>query len=107
VRTERDDLGDGRVTTTVVVRHTASVVLSASFDPGWSVQVDGRSAPVEMLAPALPAVRVGPGVHEITFAYLGFGAYPELFAVLVVTLAIGVFLGPLDGVSRVRRRRGL
>jgi hypothetical protein len=105
VRAERDDLADGRVTTTVALRRTASVVLSASFDPGWSVLVDGRSAPVEMLAPALPAVRVGPGVHQITFAYVGFGYYPELLAVLVVTLAIGVFLGPLDGVGRMRRRR--
>jgi hypothetical protein len=58
-----------------------------------------------MLAPALPAVRVGPGVHEITFAYVGFGFYPELFAVLVVTLAALVWLGPLDGVRRLRQRR--
>jgi hypothetical protein len=105
VRSEHDDLAEGRVTTTVVVRHAASVVLSASFDPGWSVHVDGASAPVEMLAPALPAVRVGPGVHEITFAYVGFGFYPELFAVLVVTLAALVWLGPLDGVRRLRGRR--
>jgi len=50
-------------------------------------------------------VRVGPGVHQITFVYVGFGFYPELFAVLVVTLAVLVWLGPFDGVGRLRRRR--
>jgi len=102
VRTEHDDLADGTVTATVVAHRTAAVVLSASFDPGWSVRVDGRPASVEMLAPALPAVRIGPGVHEITFSYTGFGLYPELFAVGVVTLVVLVALGPL----RRRTRSG-
>ena len=106
VRSERDDLADGRVSATVVARRTAAVVLSASFDPGWSVRVDGHRAQLEMLAPALPAVRVGPGVHTITFSYEGFGLYPALFAVLVVTLVALVWAGPLDGWSRLRRRRG-
>jgi hypothetical protein len=106
VRSERDDLADGRVSATVVARRTAAVVLSASFDPGWSVRVDGHRARLEMLAPALPAVRVGPGVHTITFSYEGFGLYPALFAVLVVTLVALVWAGPLDGWSRLRRRRG-
>jgi len=105
VRTERDDLADGHVTAIVNARRTASVVLSASFDPGWAVRVDGRAVPVEMLAPALPAVLVGPGVHVVTFSYGGFGLYPELFAVLVVTMAALVWAGPFDGVNRVRRRR--
>jgi hypothetical protein len=104
VRAERDDLPEGRVSATVVLHRAAAVALSASFDPGWSVRVDGRPVPVEMLAPAIPAVRVGPGVHEITFSYTGFGLYPELLAVLVVTLAVLIWAGPLDGLRRVRRR---
>jgi len=106
VRSERDQLPDGRVTATVVVRREAAVVLSASFDPGWTVLVDGHATPTEMLAPALPAVRVGPGVHVITFAYRGFGLYPELAALSVAALALLVWVGPLDAAvpGRIRRR---
>jgi hypothetical protein len=32
--------------------------------------------------------------------------YPALFAVLVVTLVVLVWLGPFDGWSRLRRRVG-
>ncbi len=106
VRSERDDLGDGQVRATVVTRRPAAVVLSASFDPGWTVRVDGQPAPVEILAPALPAVRVGAGVHTITFSYQGFGLYPELFGVLVVTMVALVWAGPFDGWGRLRRRSG-
>ena len=105
VRAERDDLAEGRVSATVVARRSAAVVLSASFDPGWSVRVDGRRARVEMLAPALPAVAVGPGVHTITFTYGGFGLYPELFAVLALTLIVLVWAGPLERAVRRRWRR--
>ena len=106
VRAEHDDLADGRVQVTVVARRSAAVVLSASFDPGWSALVDGHRARVVMLAPALPAVSVGPGVHTITFSYHGFGLYPALFALLGVTLVALVWLGPFDGWSRLRRRWG-
>jgi len=88
VRSERDDLADGEVTATIVADRDAAVVLSASFDPGWTVRVDGRAVGTEMLAPALPAVRVGPGGHVITFAYGGFGLYPELVALAALTLAV-------------------
>jgi uncharacterized membrane protein YfhO len=88
-----------------VARRSAAVVLSASFDPGWSALVDGHRARVVMLAPALPAVSVGPGVHTITFSYEGFGFYPALFAVLVVTLVALVWWGPFDGWTLLRRRR--
>jgi hypothetical protein len=58
-----------------------------------------------MLAPALPAVRVGPGRHQISFSYTGFGLYPELFAVLVLTLAVLVWAGPFDRWRPKRWRR--
>jgi hypothetical protein len=105
VRAEHDDLGNGLARATVVARRASAVVLSASFDPGWSVLVDGHPGRVEMVAPALPSVRVGPGVHTITFSYRGFGFYPELFALSVLTLAVLVWAGPLDGVRRLRRHR--
>ncbi|HUY23280.1 MAG TPA: YfhO family protein [Acidimicrobiales bacterium] len=105
VRDERDDLPEGRVTATVVARRSAVVVLSASYDPGWTVRVDGHPVAVEMLAPALPGVAVGPGVHRVTFSYAGFRSYPALIAVGAVTLAALVWVGPLDGLGALRARR--
>jgi len=104
VRVEHDDLAGGTATATVVTRRRAVVVLSASYDPGWTVRVDGRRAAVEMLAPALPGVAVGPGVHRITFSYDGFRSYPVLLAVLVVTTAVLVWVSSFGGAAWVRRR---
>jgi hypothetical protein len=62
------------------------VVLSASFDPGWSGSVDGRPVATEMVAPALVAVTVPPGAHQVVFRYHGFAAYPELLALALLSL---------------------
>jgi len=85
VRSEHDDLPDGTVTATVLAQRLAVVVLSASFDPGWTVEVDGRPAHTEMLAPALVGVAIPPGGHTVVFRYGGFGLYPGLFAVVALT----------------------
>ena len=87
VRQEDDDLPDGVVSATVVAHRRAVVALSASFDPGWTVHVDGRRVATQMLAPAVVGVSVGPGVHRIVFSYVGFAYYPELLVVLILALA--------------------
>ncbi len=92
VRSETDHLADGTVRATVMARHKAVVVLSASFDPGWTVVVDGHRARPEMLAPALVGVTVDAGVHTVVFDYVGFSAYPALFAVLVVAFVALVWI---------------
>ena len=55
-------------------------MLSASFDPGWTATVDGRSQPTEMVAPALVATTVPAGTHRVVFRYRGWQDYPLLFA---------------------------
>ena len=62
------------------------IVLSASFDPGWSVTVDGRARPTEMIAPALVGARVPAGTHRVVFRYRGYRGYPWLFALAAMTL---------------------
>jgi hypothetical protein len=89
---ERDDLTDGNVVATVTSHRTSVVVLSASYDPGWTVTVDGRAAHTEMVAPALVGVTVSKGSHRIVFRYAGFGSYDALWLVslgVIVVLAAG------------------
>lgn len=77
---------DGVFSGTVRASGPADVVLSASYDPRWEVTVDGTARPVEMLAPALPAVRVGAGEHQIQFRYIPVGGYWLRFAFGVLLL---------------------
>jgi hypothetical protein len=60
---------DGRFAGRIRARRPAVVALAASFDPRWTATVDGRPAPVQMLAPALVGVAVPAGEHRVTFSY--------------------------------------
>jgi uncharacterized membrane protein YfhO len=75
------------------VRRTSVVLLKVTYDPGWTVTVDGRPAPTEMIAPAFVGVRVGPGRHVVVFQYQAFSFYPELF-VLALLAALALGCGP-------------
>jgi hypothetical protein len=87
VTREDDALVEGRVDATVVAQRRCVVVLSASFDPGWTATVDGRPVATQMVAPALVAVPVGPGTHRIVFRYGGYGSYNALWVLAALVLA--------------------
>jgi len=93
VLSTRDDLNEGRVSTTVVANRTAVVLLTSSYDPGWTATVDGVPVTPEMIAPALVGVTVAPGLHHVVFQYHGYGNYPLLFFIALLTL-VGAAIGP-------------
>jgi hypothetical protein len=95
------DLLNGTARAVVHTTRRSTVVLSASYDPGWHATVDGRPAPTVMVAPALVGVVVGPGVHTVTFSYAGYGSYTALFVLALVVLA-ALAVAPL-GWRRLRR----
>ena len=97
------DMANGQAQAVVSTRRRATVVLSASYDPGWTATVDGHPAPTVMVAPALVGVVVGAGVHTVAFSYGGFGSYTALFVLTVVVL-VGLAVGPW--LWRRTRRRG-
>jgi hypothetical protein len=99
VTAETDDLGSGEAAATVRLRQPGVVVLSVSFDPGWTASVDGHLRTTMMVAPALVGVAVSAGTHRVVFRYRGFRGYPILFTLSAVTLA-GVLVADL-----IRRRR--
>ncbi len=102
---EHADIASGHVSAVVKTNRTATVVLSASYDPGWTVTVDGQSRPTVMVAPALVGVVVGAGTHTVVFSYGGYGWYPVLF-VLALLVFVGIALGSPVW-RRVQRARGL
>ena len=94
---EHADLENGAASAVVRTNRRATVVLSASYDPGWHATVNGRPAPTVMVAPALVGVVVGPGVHRVSFSYAGYGSYDALF---ILALAVFVVLAVAPQVWR-------
>jgi len=101
VLTEHADLANGVARAVVRTNRKATVVLSASYDPGWRATVNGHPAPTVMVAPALVGVVVGPGVHTVAFSYGGYGSYGPLFA-LAIAVFVVLAVAPLVW-RRVRR----
>ncbi|HWF26339.1 MAG TPA: hypothetical protein VG275_12865 [Solirubrobacteraceae bacterium] len=99
---EADNLRQGEVAATVSLRRPGVVVLSASFDPGWTAFVDGHRRSTEMIAPALVSITVPTGTHRVVFRYRGFQGYPLLFALCALTLVV---LGAGDSFRRRLSRR--
>ncbi len=94
---ESFDLAKGAAVGVVHLSRPGVVVLSASYDPGWHVTVDGRAEHTQMLAPAVVGVAVSSGIHRVVFTYRGFGYYPELAILGIVSLLV------LFGLTRNRR----
>jgi len=97
VSSESFDLTNGDAVGIVHLWRPGVVVLSASYDPGWHVTVDGRAASTQMLAPAVVGVAVSSGIHRVVFTYRGFGYYPELAILGLISLLV------LFGLTRSRR----
>ena len=88
---ESAELPQGLVVANVRMRQAGVVVLSASFDPGWTATVDGRRQRTEMVAPALVATTVPAGMHRIIYRYRGWQDYPLLLAVGAAALIAFVY----------------
>ena len=62
-----------------------------AFDPRWTVTVDGRDVPTEIIAPGFVGVRLDPGDHRVLFVYHAYPFYWLLFALgAVVMIALVV-----------------
>lgn len=88
VLAQHDSLQEGEFSTTVHANRTAVVLLKVSYDPGWTVTVDGKPAKTEFIAPAYVGVKVTKGTHVVKFRYRAFAYYPELFALAGIALLL-------------------
>jgi hypothetical protein len=96
VLTQSNAVADGVFDATVRARREAVVLLKASYDPRWTVTVDGVSKKPEMMAPSLVGVEVGPGQHVVRFRYKPYAHYTLLFVIGALTL-LGLVLYPRWG----------
>lgn len=80
------DKNNGLFSADVSLDRPGVVLLKATYDPHWSVTVDGVERTVEFMAPSLLGVDVEAGSHTVVFQYQTFGAYPLLLALGGVTL---------------------
>jgi hypothetical protein len=93
VESTRPDLADGTLSTEVRMARPGTLLLSATYDPGWHVLVNGHPAATVMLAPALTGVDLPQGVYHVVFRYTGYQWYPELWAFGLAGLAGAFVLG--------------
>jgi uncharacterized membrane protein YfhO len=73
-------LADGVVSGQVDLARPGMVMLKTSFDPRWTVQVDGEQLPTQMVAPSFVGREVAAGHHTVVFTYHPFPRYDLLFA---------------------------
>ena len=84
----------------------AVVLLKASYDPRWTVTVDGLPGKPTMMAPSLVGVEVPAGRHEVRFRYKPYGHYPLLIVVGVLTLVALALVPRRAALSRRLARLG-
>ncbi len=62
------------------------VVATPAF-PGWTAELDGHTVPVEQIAGVLPAIKVGPGQHILSYRYAPSSARTGAILSLIGLLA--------------------
>jgi hypothetical protein len=105
VLSQTANLPDGRFETSVLARRKAVVLLKATYDPRWTVTVDGKPAKTAMMAPSLVGVTVPPGTHEVAFRYRPYGNYPLLFGLGLLALVL-LFVAGRFGLLGTTTARG-
>jgi Gpi18-like mannosyltransferase len=84
----------------------AVVLLKASYDPRWTVTVDGRPAKPRMMAPSLVGVEVPAGRHLVWFRYKPYSGYLLLIVLGTVTLLTLALVPRRAAIARLMRSRG-
>ena len=56
-------------TFTFSTRSVAYFVIATPLFPGWTADLDGHAVTIQQIAGALPAIKVGPGTHTLSYTY--------------------------------------
>ena len=104
VRGQSAALTAGLASATVRMRGPGVAVLSASYDPGWTATVNGRRRPTRLVAPALVAVDVPAGTDRVVFRFHGYGDYPELLALSLLSIVVVGLSRPPEWLDITQRK---
>jgi hypothetical protein len=58
-----------RDTFTFSTRTVEYLVIAMPAFPGWTAKLDGHPSPILLMGGALPAIKVGPGMHTLSYIY--------------------------------------
>jgi uncharacterized membrane protein YfhO len=83
---------------TVDARASAWLVLNDTHYPGWQAAVNGERVELHRANGAFRAVKVSPGVHEVTFSYRPVWLLPGALVTLAGLAIAAVLLRPAQGV---------
>jgi hypothetical protein len=82
------------------------LVIGAPFFPGWVAQFDEQPAQLETIEGVLPAIYVGPGTHQLTYAYAPTLLYYGIaLAITGCVLGLGWVLWERRGWRRIKAER--
>jgi hypothetical protein len=81
----------------------AYLVLSDTWDPGWTATVDGRAAPIRPAWSTFRAVYLEAGPHRVSFQYrpAGFGTGLAI-SVLGLVVSLMIVVRPLGSLATLR-----
>jgi hypothetical protein len=54
----------------------AYLVIATPQFPGWTVSLDGHMAPLQLFAGVMPAIKLGPGTHILSYTYTPTSVQP-------------------------------
>jgi hypothetical protein len=91
-RVEAADVRPASVRANVEMACRGLLIVSDSFYPGWSTEVDGRAAPILRVNTAIRGVVVDEGRHQVLMRYRPLTVYAGLACTLLGLLA-ALFLG--------------
>jgi hypothetical protein len=79
----------------------AYFVIATPEFPGWTANLDGSPVPIQLLAGVMPAIKVGPGTHTLSYTYTPTyvrpGAILSVLGLLAALTWLIVFFDRLKG----------
>jgi hypothetical protein len=64
-----DTLAAEQETFSFTTGRAAYLVLATPAFPGWNAELDGQPAAIQLFAGVMPAIKVGPGTHTLSYMY--------------------------------------
>src|SRR5205807_561098 len=80
-------------TFTFSTRTVEYLVIAMPAFPGWTAKLDGHPSPILLMGEALPAIKVGPGTHTLSYIYAPLSVHlGAMLSVVGLLVALAWFI---------------